>query len=110
MSSIDKYELLKSDGTWKDRIKYVLSLSDKRELETHLRQSLSTCYDDLQMFVFLSKSIKNEKDLFEIFKTDSFPVRQRAIAGKGWLKLQKDEKKIYEFVLETIADKNIPRE
>ena len=29
MSTINQYELLKTEGTWNDRLKYVLSLSDK---------------------------------------------------------------------------------
>ncbi|CAF4787876.1 unnamed protein product [Rotaria sp. Silwood1] len=107
MSSIFKYELLKTEGTWKDRLKYIISLSDKTEIEKHLKQSLS--YDDLQMLVFLSKSTKNEKNLLEIFKTDSLPIRQRTIAAKGWLKIQRNEKQIYEFIVETINDKNIGR-
>ena len=39
------------------------------------------------------ESTKNEKNLLEIFKTDSLPIRQRIIAGKYWLKLQSDENK-----------------
>jgi hypothetical protein len=31
VSTIDKYELLKIEGTWKDRLKYVLSISNKTE-------------------------------------------------------------------------------
>jgi hypothetical protein len=108
MSSINKYELLKIEGTWTDRIKYILSLSNKTEIEKHLKQSSS--YDDLKMFVFLSKSTKNEKNLLEIIKTDSLPLRQRIIAGKGWLKIQKDEEQISEFIIETLANTNIPQE
>ncbi len=107
MSTINKYELLKSEGTWKDRLKYILSLLDKTEIEKHLKQSSS--YDDLKMLVFLSKSTKNEKNLLQIFKTDSLPIKQRAIAGKNWLKIQKNEKQIYELIVETMNDKNIPR-
>jgi len=107
MSTINKYELLKTEGTWKDRLKYILSLLDKTEIEKHLKQSSS--YDDLQMLIFLSKSTKNEKNLLEIFKTDSLPIRQRIISGKNWFKIQKDEKQIYEFIVETMNDKTIPR-
>lgn len=107
MFTINKYELLKSEDTWKDSLKYVLSLLDKTEIEKHLKQSSS--YDDLQMLVFLSKSTKNEKNLLEIFKADSLPIKQRAIAGKNWLKIQKNEKQIYELIVETMIDKNIPR-
>lgn len=108
MSSINKYESLKTDGSWIDRLKYVLSLSDKTEIEKHLKQSLASSYDDLQIFIFLSKSTKNQKNLLEIFKTESLPVKQRAMAGKGWIQLQKDEKPIHDFLIETINDKNIP--
>jgi len=108
MSSINKYELLKIEGTWTDRIKYILSLSNKTEIEKHLKQSSS--YDDLQMLVFLSKSTKNEKNLLEIIKTDSLPLKQRIIAGKGWLKIPKDEEQISEFIIETLANTNIPQE
>ncbi|CAF3063646.1 unnamed protein product [Rotaria sp. Silwood2] len=107
MSSIHKYELLKIEGTWKDRLKYVISSRDKTEIEKYLKQSSS--YDDLQMLVFLSKLTKNEKNLLEISKTDSLPIRQRTIAAKGWLKIQRDEKQIYEFIVETMNDKNIAR-
>ena len=107
MSIIKKYESLKTDGTWKDRVKYVISLSNQTELEKHLKQS--SFYDDLQMFIFLLKSTKNEKNLLDIFRTNSLPIRQRTIAGKGWLKLQQNEKQIHEFMLETINDTNIPR-
>ncbi|CAF4187594.1 unnamed protein product, partial [Rotaria magnacalcarata] len=47
MSTINKYELLKTEGAWNDRMKYVLSLSNKTEIEKHLKQS--TSYEDLQM-------------------------------------------------------------
>jgi hypothetical protein len=107
MSTINKYELLKTEGTWQDRLQYVLSLSNKTEIEAHLKESAT--YDDLQMLVFLSKSTKNEKNLFEIFKTDSLPTGQRIIAGKGWLKIPKDEKQIYEFIVDTMNDRHIPR-
>ncbi|CAM4750560.1 unnamed protein product [Rotaria magnacalcarata] len=107
MSTINKYELLKTEGAWNDRMKYVLSLSNKTEIEKHLKQS--TSYEDLQMLTFLSKSTKIEKNLFDIFKTDSLPIIQRIIAGKGWLKIQRDEQKIYEFILETMNDRNISR-
>ncbi|CAF4959172.1 unnamed protein product, partial [Rotaria magnacalcarata] len=80
--------LLKTEGAWNDRMKYVLSLSNKTEIEKHLKQS--TSYEDLQMLTFLSKSTKIEKNLFDIFKTDSLPIIQRIIAGKGWLKIQRD--------------------
>jgi hypothetical protein len=109
MSSISKYESLKVDGTWVDRLKYVLSLSDKNQIEKHLKESLTTSYDDLQMFIFLSISTKNQNNLLKIFKTDSLPIKQRSIAGKYWIKLQKDEKQIENFILQTINDKNFPR-
>jgi hypothetical protein len=108
MSSINKYELLKIEGTWTDRIKYILSLSNKTEIEKHLKQSSS--YDDLQMLVFLSKATKNEKNLLEIIKTDSLPLKQRIISGKGWLKIPKDEEQISEFIIETLANTNIPQQ
>jgi hypothetical protein len=109
MSSINKYESLKNDGTSVDCLKYILSLSDKSEIEKYLKESLTTSYDDLQMFIFLSKSTKNEKNLFEIFQTDSLPIKQRAIAQKCWIKLQKDEKEIFDFVIKSINDKNLCR-
>jgi hypothetical protein len=107
MSTINKYEFLKSEGTLNDRLQYVLSLSDKSEIEKYLKESSS--YVDLQMLIFLSKSTKNEKNLFEIFQNDSLPIRQRIIAGKCWMKIQKDEKQIVEFIIEIINDKNFPR-
>ncbi|CAF3971219.1 unnamed protein product [Adineta steineri] len=107
MSTISKYELLKHEGTWFDRIKYILSLSDKNEIEKYLKQS--TSYEDLQILIFLSKLTKNEKNLLEIFQNDSLPVRRRIIAGKAWLKIQNDENQIHKFIVETINDKNISR-
>jgi len=109
MSSISKYESLKIDGTLTDRLKYALSLSDKTEIENHLKKSLETSYDDLQMFISLSISTKNEKNLLEIFKKDSLPVKQRVRSGVGWIQFQKDQKQIENILVETINDKNIPR-
>jgi len=109
MSLIEKYELLKYEGSSIDRRNYILSLVDKREIETYLKRSSITSYDDLQMLIFLSKSTKNQTNLYEIFKNDSLPVCQRADAAKAWLRLQQDEKQIHQFVVETIVDLNIPR-
>jgi len=109
MSSINKYESLKIDGTWIDCLKYILSLPDKTEIEKHLKESLKTSYDDLQMFIFLSKSTKNEKNLLEIFQEDSLPVKQRATAGKCWIQLEKNEKEIFDFMIKSINDKNLCR-
>jgi len=106
---MENYELLKKQGSWNDRIDYILSLSDKTEIEVHLKNSSLTSYDDLQMLIFLSKSRKNQKQLIEIFKTDSLPVRQRVEAGKAWLQLEKDEKSIHQFVIEIITASTIPR-
>ncbi len=44
MSTINKYELLKTESTLKDCLKYILALSDKTEIEKHLKQSSS--YDE----------------------------------------------------------------
>ncbi|CAF3513550.1 unnamed protein product [Rotaria socialis] len=109
MASIDQYESLKSNGTWQDRLTYVVSLSDKNEIENHLKKSASTSYDDLQMLIFLSWLTKNDKNLLEIFKSPSFPTRQRATACQRWLLLQKNEKQILEFLETSINDKMIPR-
>ncbi|CAF2145792.1 unnamed protein product [Rotaria magnacalcarata] len=109
MASLDQYESLKSNGTWQDRLTYVVSLSDKNEIENHFKKSASTSYDDLQMLIFLSWLTKNDKNLLEIFKSPSFPTRQRAIACQRWLLLQKDEKQILEFLITSIKDKTIPR-
>ncbi|CAF2126601.1 unnamed protein product [Rotaria magnacalcarata] len=109
MASIDQYESLKSNGTWQDRLTYVVSLSDKNEIENHFKKSASTSYDDLQMLIFLSWLTKNDKNLLEIFKSPSFPTRQRATACQRWLLLQKDEKQILEFLVASINDKTIPR-
>ncbi|CAF4155444.1 unnamed protein product [Adineta steineri] len=89
MSSIAKYELLKQDGTFQDRLKYVLSLGDNSEIEKYLKESLLSSYDDLQMFVFLSTSTKNQKNLLEIIQIDSLPIKQRTIAAQNWIQLEK---------------------
>ena len=104
---INKYESLKNEGAWNDRIRYVLSLSDRNELENHLKQSSS--YEDIQMFVFLSKSNKDEKNLLQIFQTHTLPIKQRAIAGKSWLKIQRNEQQIHDFIIEMVNDQSIPR-
>ncbi|CAF2271738.1 unnamed protein product [Rotaria magnacalcarata] len=109
MTSIDQYESLKSNGTWQDRLTYVVSLSDKNEIENHLKRSASTSYDDLQMLIFLSWLTNNDRNLLEIFKSPSFPTRQRAIACQRWLLLQKDEKQILDFLVTFTNDKTIPR-
>ena len=109
MSSINKYESLKSNGTLIDRIKYILSLSDKSEIEKYLKESFKSNYDDLQIFIFLSISTKNDQNLLKIFQADSLPIKQRAHAGKYWIQLQKDPKPIQDFLVETINDKNSPR-
>lgn len=104
---MNQYESFKAEGTWNDSTHYVLSLSDKSELENYLKQSSS--YEDLKMLIFLSKSTKNANNLLHIFQTDSLPIKQRAIAGKGWLKIQTDEKPIHNFIIDMITDRNIPR-
>ncbi|CAF3315830.1 unnamed protein product, partial [Rotaria sp. Silwood2] len=86
-----------------------LSLSDKNHIEKHLKESLLSSYDDLQAFIFLSISTKNQINLLEIFKNDSLPVKQRAFAGQHWIQLQNDEKQIYNFLVESINDKNLAR-
>lgn len=109
MSSITKYESLKNDATFVDRVKYIVLLKDKNELETHLKQSLTTSYNDLQMFIFLSKTTKNQENLFEIFKTDSLPTKLRSYAINSWMKLNQDQKQIENFVIQSVNDQNIPR-
>ncbi|CAF1535427.1 unnamed protein product, partial [Adineta ricciae] len=109
MSLINQYETLKTTGSWRDQVKYVLSLSDKTEIEQHLKKSAVTIYNDLRMLVCLSASTKNEKNLLEIFSNQSYPVEQRTHAGKIWLKLQKDQQKISDFIIQTINDKTVPR-
>jgi hypothetical protein len=74
-----------------------------------LKQSSFSSYDDLQILIFLSKSNKNQKNLLEIFKTDSFPVTLRIVAAKNWLRLEKDEQQIHDFILEAINEKSLPR-
>ncbi|CAF4820257.1 unnamed protein product [Rotaria sp. Silwood1] len=109
MSSINQYELLKTNGSWKDRLKYVLSLTDKNDIEKHLKESSISSYDDFKMLSFLSLSIKNEKNLFDMFKNNSLPTKQRATASQRWIQLQKDPKQIHNFIVESINDKNLPR-
>ncbi len=38
MSLIEKYELLKNEGSWTDRLNYILSLSNKTEIESYLKK------------------------------------------------------------------------
>jgi hypothetical protein len=109
MSLISEYESLKKNGTLNDRLKFILSLKDKNEIEKYLRESLKTSYNDLQNFIFLSNLMKNEKNLLEIFQNQSLPIRQRIFAGKFWIQLQKDEKQIENFLIEIINNTNFPR-
>ncbi|CAF3580917.1 unnamed protein product, partial [Rotaria sp. Silwood2] len=110
MSLINEYESLKLAGTtYQDRLKYILSLSNKNEIEKYLKDSLFSSYDDLQMFISVCLSTKNDKNLLEIFKTDSLPIKQRILAGQYWIKFQKDEQKIHDFLIESINNKNLPR-
>lgn len=105
MSLIEKYD----QGSWIDRIGFIVSLSGKTEIELHLKKTSFKSYDDLQMLVLLSKSTKNQTNLIEIFKSNLLPIHQRADAVKSWLQLQNDEKIVHQFVIETITDSNIPR-
>ena len=109
MSSISKYESLKHNGTFIDRAKYIVSLSEKSELENHLKQSLQTSYDDLKAFIFLSDWTKNEQNLLQIFQGDALPLKRRVAAGKSWIKLQKDHKQVKHLLIETINNPNVPR-
>ncbi|CAF1164464.1 unnamed protein product [Adineta ricciae] len=106
MSTIDIYELLKINGTWSDRINYIRSLSDKNVIEQYVKQS--TSYEDLQLLVLLSKSIKNEKNLFEICKTSTYPIGQRIIAARSWLEIQTDEQVIYDFTIDIMTNESYP--
>ncbi|UJR24725.1 hypothetical protein I4U23_006099 [Adineta vaga] len=105
MSSITEMEGL----SWVDRIKYILSLTDKTEIEQRLKQSSISSYDDLRLLIFLSLLMKNEKNLLDIFTNQSYPVEQRVHAGKNWLRLQKDQQVIHDFLVQTVNDKTIPR-
>jgi hypothetical protein len=109
MSVISQYESLKKNGSSVDRIKFISSLKDKNEIEEYLKESSKTSYNDLQALIFLSNSIKNDKNLLEIFQTESLPIKQRVFAGKSWIKLQKDSKQIENFLVDTINNPNVPR-
>ncbi|CAM4963222.1 unnamed protein product [Rotaria socialis] len=109
MFSINEYQSLKINGTWRDRLQYVLSIPNKDSIENYLKESLFSSYDDLKMLIFLSVSSKNDKNLMEIFKNDSLPIHQRISAGQYWIKFQKDEKQIHNLLVEVINDKNIAR-
>lgn len=109
MSSLNDYELLKSNGTWKDRLKFIISSSNKDFFEKHLKESSYSSYDDLEMLNFLSLFNKNEKNLIEIFENENFPIKQRFTAGHYWIQLQNDKNKIHNFIIETINNKNISK-
>lgn len=104
---MDKYQSLKADGTWRDRLHYVLSLSNRTEIEEHLRNSSS--HDDVQLLIILSKSTKNERILHELSKTDSLPIRQRIFAAQGWLKIEQDEGRISNYLVQMMTERSIPR-
>ncbi|CAF1012073.1 unnamed protein product [Rotaria sp. Silwood1] len=70
MSSINQYELLKKDGSWKDRLKYVLSLTDKNEIEKHLKESSLSSYDDLK--ILKNKILKDLHRVDCLKKSSSF--------------------------------------
>jgi len=73
---VEKYEFLKYEGSMNDRLKFILSLTNKTEIEIYLKESANKSYDDIQISAFSSKSTKNQKNLMEIFKIDSSPVYQ----------------------------------
>ena len=104
---MEKYQSLKAEGTWKDRLHHVLSLVDRAEIEQQLRNAAS--HDDLQMLIILSKSTKHEQILFELPKTDSVPIRQQLFAAKGWLKIQQDEGRIFNYLAQMMTEKSVPR-
>ena len=108
MSSLSQYQSLKNDGTFNDRVKFILSLKDKGEMEEYLRGSLDKSYDDLQIFVFLSNLTKNETNLLKVFQNESLPIGQRILSGKYWIQLQKDPKIVQNFLIETINNKDHP--
>ena len=107
MSLFEEYESLKRRGTWMARLNYIRSLPDQTAIEAYLKQSVSD--GDLQMFLFLSLSNKNQSNLLEIFNANHLPVRQRTKAGEAWLRLAIDEEQVHHFVTTTTIDPNIPR-
>ena len=109
MSSISEYQSLEENGSLVDRRKYILSLKDKSEIEQYLRNSLTKSLDHLQMLIFLSNITKNEKNFLSIFENDSLAIQGRILAGKSWIKLQKDPKTVEEFLVQTIQNKTHPR-
>ena len=109
MSLISQYESLKKNGSSVDRIKFIASLKNKNEIEQYLKESSKTSYTDLQSFIFLSNSTKNDKNLLEVFQTESLPIKQRVFAGQSWIKLQKDPKQIENLLVDTINNPNVPR-
>ena len=107
--STAKYDELKREGNRVDRVKYLLSLTDKSEMEIHLKKTASSSIDDLQLLVILSSLTKNDRNLLEIFHNVSLPIEERIKAANHWITLAKDEKSIEEFLVQTINDENTPR-
>ena len=68
MSSINKYELLKTDGTWIDRLKYILSLSDKTEIEKYLKESLNHLMMIYKCLYFYQNQQKMKKIYWKYLK------------------------------------------
>lgn len=108
MTDLSQYQLLKDQGTLSNRFQFIRSLEDKTQIQDFLAKSFEKSYDDLQIFIFLSNLTKNEENLLKIFQHESLPLGQRILAGKYWIRLQKDVKIVENFLVETINNADYP--
>ena len=109
MFSPPDYEALKVQGTSNDRLKYLLSLTDKTGVEAYLKRTVSSSVEDLRMFLFVCRWTKNTASLLDIFRTDALPVKQRVNAAFTWLDVEKDLLRVEQFVMDTVTDVHMPR-
>lgn len=109
MATIERYESLKIDGTSKERVKYILSLSNTSELENYLKENLFCSYSNVDALRVLASRQHDEKTLLDLFENASLPGNQRFLALKSWLHTQKDANRVLELFINFIGDENFSR-
>lgn len=108
MSLIEQYKSLKDNGTIIDRLKYLRTIADPTAIFNSLNQSTFN-YDDTVLSIVYALATKNQQILLDLFNQVELPVQLRIKAAEGWLKLEKDEKSVHQFIINTLEEKSMPR-